>query len=402
MGKLTVQLKPGREFQLRRGHPWLFSGAIQQVVGTVTAGEIVDVVDSEGLFIARGYYNPKTDIAVRVLTQDATEDIDTVFFGRRIQRAWASRQQAIDLQHTNVFRLVYAEGDFLPGLVIDWYAGVAVIQSHTAGIDQLLPMVTDALIEVMRPQGILLRSDVVVRSREGVARQEARVLYGEVPAVLTVEENGLHFVVDPWQGQKTGFFADQRDKRKALQRYSQALYPGAKLLNCFCYSAGFSVAAAKVNPGLITVNLDQSEPALALAQQNFQANQLDLAQHQFIETDAFTWLEAKQKTADQYDLVILDPPAFAKSQREKSKALQGYYRVNTLGLELVRDGGILVTCSCSGTITLKEFEESLREASIEAGRTLQVLETFGHGPDHPINLLVPEGEYLKVLFCRVG
>ncbi len=399
--KIILKIKTGRDWQVRRGHPWVFSGAIQPPLPSVEPGSLVDLHDAEGQFVARGYYNPKTDIAVRVLTRDKAEPLDPDFFRRRIRQAFDLRRQMLDPTQTNVYRLINAEGDFLPGVIVDNYAGTLVLQSHTAGIDRLLEPLTTALSEVMQPQAILLRNDVAVRLREGLTKEEPRLLMGDLPLDLVVRENGFQFAIDPRRGQKTGFFTDQRDKRQALQKYAARLESGATLLNCFSYTAGFSVYAAAAQPALRTLNIDQSAGALELARRNFGLNELDPAAHLFEATDAFKWLEAERERGNQHDLVILDPPAFAKSNREKEKALQGYTRLNRLGLPLVKPGGILLTCSCTGVIGLEEFEGCLREASAATGRSLQILEVFENGLDHPVSLTAPEGRYLKALFCRV-
>ena len=397
----VIKIKSGREWQLRRGHPWLFSGGIGLASPNIEPGSLVDLQDAQGEFVARGYYNPRTDIAVRVLTRDPAQPIDTAFFRQQIEQAQSLRHNLLESGVTDVYRLINAEGDFLPGVIVDNYAGVLVLQSHTAGIDRLLEPLTTALVEIVKPQAILLRNDVAVRAREGLAKEEPRLLMGEIPPDLTIQENGLYFGVDPRRGQKTGFFTDQRDKRQALQKYVARLGEDASLLNCFSYTAGFSVYAAMARPGLKTVNIDQSAVALDMARRNFELNDLDPARHTFEATDAFKWLEAERERGGQHDVVILDPPAFAKSHREKDKALQGYLRLNRLGMPLVRPGGFLLTCSCSGSVSLDEFENSLREAAVAANRSFQILEVFENGIDHPVSLSAPEGRYLKVIFGRV-
>ncbi len=396
----VIKIKAGREWQLKRGHPWLFSGGIQQAPRGIGPGSLVDLVDAAGAFVGRGYYNPQTDIAVRLLTRQ-DEPIDGAFFRKRVQAAWDLRQQALDLSRTDVFRLIHAEGDFLPGVIADYYAGVVVLQSHTAGIDLLLEPLGAALEEVAQPKAILLRTDVAVRTREGISKDEPRLLMGAIPPDLEVLENGLRFKIDPWKGQKTGFFTDQRDKRQALSRYARSLAAGATMANLFSYTAGFSVYAASVQPGIKTINVDQSASALEQARQNFELNKIAPAAHIFETADAFKWLEAERARGGQHDIVILDPPAFAKTHREKDKALPAYTRLNRLGLPLVKSGGLLITCSCSGSVLMAEFENAVREAAAQTGRALQVLEIFENGADHPWSLIAPESRYLKVLFCRV-
>jgi 23S rRNA (cytosine1962-C5)-methyltransferase len=393
-----LKLKSGRDWSVRRGHAWLFSGGLQNIPKNLEPGAIVDLYTAEDEFLARGYYNPKTDIAVRVLTYHPNEAIDQTFFERKIATAQALRHNNLNLAETNAFRLVNAEGDQLPGLIIDYYAGYVVVQSHTAGIDRQMDVITQALGKVFEPKGILLRNDVAVRNREGLSKENPRLLGGEVPEEVVIKENNLQFALDLWKGQKTGFYTDQRDKRHALQVYAKS---AVNLLNCFSYTGGFSVYAAKANPELSVTSVDQSAPALEIAKRNFSLNDLSPDNHRFLAVDAFDFLHEQKQHNKTYDVVILDPPAFAKSIREKDKALQGYLRLNRLGLPLVKDGGILITCSCSGSVSADAFEESVIQASMQTGTRLQLLEVMQHGTDHPLNLAMPENRYLKVLFCRV-
>ncbi|MEI7556282.1 class I SAM-dependent rRNA methyltransferase [Candidatus Chlorohelix sp.] len=389
-----LKLKQGRDWTARRGHPWVFSGALQTPVPPHKAGTVVDLEDAGGEFVARGYYNSGTDIAVRILTVNPDLPIDAHFFAERLADAYNLRKTHLDLETTNAFRLVNAEGDYIPGLIADYYAGVVVIQSHTAGIDHLLDYIIDGIKQVLQPKALLLRNDVQVRTREGLKREEPQLIFGEIPKELVVTENNLKFAVNPWTGQKTGFYADQRDKRLALLHYSK----GSSLLNCFSYSGGFSVYAAHANPKLKTTSLDQSAVALELARRNFSLNNLYSDKHAFVVADAFEYL---QSCTERFDTVVLDPPAFTKSHREKEKALQGYVRLNTLGLPLVKPGGILLTCSCSGSISMEDFSGTIAQAAAQTHRRVQILESLEHGLDHPVNIFTPESRYLKALFCRV-
>lgn len=396
-----ISIRKGREWQLVHGHPWLFSGAISQAPKQLEPGTIVDLIDVDGQFVARGYYNPGCDIAVRVLTRDASETIDRAFLKRKFETARQLRAAVIDANQTNSFRLVNAEGDFLPGFIVDLYAGVAVVQSHTAGSDRLMPDFLDALADVAEPRAIIVRNDSAARRREGLIQEPPRIVSGNVPQPLLIKENGLSFLVDPLEGQKTGFFCDQRDKRAALARYSALAGPQAKLLNCFSYTCSFSVYASSSSPGLQSVNIDQSAAALDQARLNFESNKIDPAQHQFINADAFAWLEA-HGSEHSFDIAVIDPPAFAKSHKEKNRALKAYTRINRLAMDSLHPGGLLLTCSCSGSIGLDEFEACLRDAGAMAGRTIQVLETHLNGADHPVNIAAPESRYLKAVLCRVN
>lgn len=396
-----ISIKKGREWQLLRGHPWLFSGAISQAPGKAEPGSLVDLVDLNGKFVARGYYNSNCDIAVRVLTRDAQQEIDQTFLEQRIKSAVALRRQSIDHDATDVFRLINSEGDALPGFIVDSFAGILVVQSHTAGSDRLLPEFVSALKAVTNASTILLRNDAPVRKREGLEIEETRFLEGALDREVIVKEHNLRFVVDLVRGQKTGFFSDQRDKRLALMRYAR-LFPGsARIANCFCYSAGFSIAMLAANESISTANVDESQKALNLAERNFAENNVSDPRHTFVCSDAFKWLENQHEQGNQFNLVILDPPAFAKTHKEKNNALKGYIRLNELGIQCVAPGALLMTCSCTGSVTFDEFLSTIHDAAARTGRSIQVLEVFQNGSDHPVLIAAPETGYLKVLICRV-
>jgi 23S rRNA (cytosine1962-C5)-methyltransferase len=397
-----VSLKKGREYQILRGHPWLFSGGISQAPNKVQPGALVDLVDTNGRFVARGYYNPATDIAVRVLTKSADEAIDASFFKQRIEAAFTLRKTAIDTSTTDAFRLIHAEGDYLPGFVVDYYAGVLVVQCHTAGADQLLPQFIEALKEVVQPKAIVVRNDSTGRRREGIELVPPQVVHGTIDGELIVRENEVKFAVDVLTGQKTGFFTDQREKRVALQRYCKSLPSKATLVNGFCYTGAFSVYANLVKSDLKTINVDESQKALDQAKRNFELNGLNAQQHEYLAVDAFPWLEEQREAQRTFDIVLLDPPAFAKSHKDKPRALKGYTRMDRLGISVTKPGGILIVCSCSGSVSLEEFTASLRDAAADSHREVQILEVFQNGCDHPVSVGAPEGNYLKVLFCRVS
>jgi len=392
----TASLKPHREESLLSGHLWIFSGALQQPPHWIEAGGLVDVKSSTGQFVARGYYNPLTDIAIRILTHDSEETIDAAFLRRRIRSAIELRQ-IFHPEQTNAYRLVHSEGDGLPGLVVDRYADVLVVQIHTAGMERLRPLLLDALMEETGVRGILLRNDSQSRRREGLEVEEPMVAAGEVPAQVLVREQGLQFLVDPWQGQKTGFFIDQRDKRAALQKYAH----GARVLNCFSYTGGFSVYAALIGQETYVTSVDISAPAMATARENFTLNGLNPNEHTFFTADVFDYLEQAKSVGEQFDVVVLDPPAFAKSQNARTQALKAYRRLNMLGMQVLRPDGILLTCSCSGVIGMDDLLGTLSQVVQRLRRPVQLLESYTHGVDHPVNLVMPETSYLKAVFCRV-
>jgi len=392
----TASLKPYKEESLQGGHLWIFSRALQQPPHWIEPGGLVDVKSSTGQFVARGYYNPRTDIAIRILTRDIEQTIDVDFLCKRI-RSEVNLRNVFDLDKTNAFRLINSEGDGLPGLIVDRFAEILVAQIHTAGMERMRSQLINALLEETDTRGILLRNDSQSRRREGLELEGPQVVTGGVPMQVTVRENNVLFLVDPWQGQKTGFFLDQRDKREALRKYTQA----KRVLNCFSYSGSFSVYAALKEEKTRVTSVDISAPAIESARQNFILNGLDPNHHQFLVVDVFDYLEQAQSVGEQFDVVVLDPPAFAKTHNARPQALKAYRRLNTLGMQVLRPGGILLTCSCSGVIGMDDLLGVLSLSAQRLQRTVQLLEIYTHGVDHPINLAMPETAYLKAVFCRV-
>lgn len=392
----TASLKPYKEETLADGHLWIFSGALQQQPRWIEAGGLVDVKSSTGKFVARGYYNPQTDIAIRILTHDQEEAIDADFLKRRVHQAIELRQVFATTQ-TNGYRLINSEGDGLPGLIVDRFADVLVTQIHTLGMEHLRPLLVDVLMQETNARGLLFRNESQSRRREGIEPEEPQLAAGEVSQQLTIQENGIQFLVDPWRGQKTGFYFDQRDKREALRKY----VPGKRVLNCFSYSGGFSVYAALTSKETRTISVDASAPALEIARQNFTLNGLDPNQHEFLVDDVFEYLETAHQNGELFDVVVLDPPAFAKTQSARSQALKAYRRLNTLGMRVLKPGGILLTCSCTGVVGMDDLLGLLSQDAQYLHRSVQLLETYTHGVDHPIHIAMPETAYLKAVFCRV-
>lgn len=392
----TASLKPRREESLLGGHLWIFSGALQQQPHWIEAGGLVDVKSSTGQFVARGYYNPHTDIAIRILTHNSEEPIDGEFLRQRIARALGLRQ-VIDQEQTNAYRLINAEGDGLPGLVVDRYADILVAQIHTAGMERLRPLLIEALLEETGAHGLLFRNDSSSRRREGLEIEQPQIGAGVVPTQIPIRENGVRFLIDPWQGQKTGFFLDQRDKRAALRKYVQ----GKRVLNCFSYTGGFSLYAALTGSGTHVTSVDVSAPAIEAARQHFVLNQLDPERHEFLIADVFDYLEEASNRGEVFDVVVLDPPAFAKSEGARTQALKAYRRLNTLSMQVLRPGGVLLTCSCSGVVRMDDLLGAVSLSAQRVHRGVQLLETYTHSLDHPINLAMPETSYLKAIFCHV-
>lgn len=394
----SASLKPHREKNLLAGHLWAFSGSLQQPPHWVETGGLLDLKSSTGQFVGRGYYNPGTDIAIRLLTRDVVDIIDEQFIRRRVRHALARRKVfELDDEYTSAYRIINAEGDLLPGLIVDRYNDILVMQIHTAGMERLRPLVIAALEQETGAKGILLRNDSQSRRREGLPLMEPQVVSGEVPELVQVRENGINMLVDVWYGQKTGLFLDQRDKRKALKQYTK----GQRVLNCFSYTGGFSINAALSKVPARVTSVDISETAMEAARRNFELNGIDLANHEFIVADVFEYLEAARIRGEIFDVIILDPPAFAKSQRAKEQAIKAYQQLNYLAIQVLKRGGILLTCSCSGIVSMDELKEIVGASSERLHRPYSILDTFTHGVDHPVHGSMPETAYLKAIIYRL-
>lgn len=395
-----VFLKKGRDKAVRNRHPWVFSGAVGRVEGQPQEGEVVVVRDAAGAFLARGYLNTRSQIVVRLLSWDEDEQIDEAFWARRIVGTIARRQALAADPETTAYRLVHAEADLLPGLIVDLYGDHLVVQCLTLGIAQRRAVIVEALAQAVSPAsslaGIYERSDVDVREREGLPPATG-LLYGEAPpAELEILEHGHRFRVDLARGQKTGFYLDQRENRRALARYAQ----GGEVLDAFAYSGGFSVYAAHAGARSITL-LDASDEALDLARRNLALNGLDGTEIAYHRGDVFEMLRLYRDQGRFYDRIVLDPPKFAPTRRHVERASRAYKDINLLAIKLLRPGGILFTFSCSGGVDAGLFQKILFGASVDAGRDVQVLERLAQGTDHPVLLSFPESSYLKGLICRV-
>jgi 23S rRNA (cytosine1962-C5)-methyltransferase len=395
-GKIT--LKERRDKPVNNRHPWIFSGAIARADGDAAAGNLVSVHDSHGRYLATGYYNPTSQIRVRLLSWDSQQAIDTTFWRTRIQRALDGRATLGLDEDSNAYRLINAEADGLPGLIVDRYDQNLVIQCLTLGIDQRKEILVELLLEMLQPTRIIERSDIDVRYKEGL-KPHKELLWGpDIPQNIQIRENGLEFLVDLWVGHKTGFYLDQRDNRLTV---SKPQYIKDKtLLNVFAYTGGFAVYAAAAGAGLI-INIDSSIPALEMAEKNIALNSHDRPADEFIAGDAFEILRHYRDRGDQFDVAVLDPPKFAHSKGDVIKASRGYKDLNRLALLLLRPGGLLATFSCSGQISPDLFQKILFAASVEAGRQVQFIKPLNQAADHPILLTFPESAYLKGMLCRV-
>jgi 23S rRNA (cytosine1962-C5)-methyltransferase len=393
MSYKKVYLKAGKEESLKRFHPWVFSGAIARVEGEPEEGEIVDVYTSKKEFIACGHFQIGS-IAVRVLTF-RQEEINREFWKRRLAVALDMRRSLglVDNPENNTYRLVHGEGDNLPGLIIDVYGGTAVMQAHSAGMHVYRMEIADALSEVMGDivKHIYYKSETTLPYKADLGPENGFIKGGSPENVAL--ENGLKFHVDWLKGQKTGFFVDQRENRHLLERYSK----GRNVLNMFCYTGGFSFYAMRGGANLVH-SVDSSAKAIDLTNQNVELNFPGDDRHQAFAEDAFKYLD---HMGDQYDLIILDPPAFAKHRDALRNALRGYSKLNAKAFEKIKPGGILFTFSCSQVVDKKDFRNAVFTAAAQSGRSVRILHQLTQPGDHPVNIYHPEGEYLKGLVLYV-
>ncbi len=385
----TITLSKRAAKRLRSGHPWAFRSDVREASPGLSQGDIVDAVDPSGHFIGRGFHNPLSLIAFRMVARD-TEALDLPFWRRRLEAALALRQSVVPATDT-ACRLVHAEADGIPGLVVDRYGKFLVLQALTAGIDRMLPMWAGLLTELTDASGILARNDPKARELEGLPR-EKRVLLGDVPPEIVVTENGYDFAVDIHSGQKTGAFLDQRENRAAASTYARG-----RVLDAFCYQGWFGIQCAHKAREVVAV--DGSQPALDSVAKNAALN--DATNVKPVRANVFDYLYQLDKSSERFDLILLDPPAFAKSRQAIGAALKGYKEINLRAMRLLPPGGILVTSSCSFHLSESQFLNVLETAARDGRRTVQILEKRTQSRDHPILLTHPESYYLKCFVLRV-
>lgn len=390
MTKITLNKNEDR--RIKSGHPWVFSNEIREVSGERTAGIAAELYDAAGGLIGVGHYNPHSLIAFRLVSRQR-EDIDSVeFFEQRIAAALAHRTALYPELET--FRAVYGESDFLPGLVVDKYADCLSLQLLSAGMDRRREQIVEALQRVLSPKGIIARNDVGVRSLEGL-KEKVELLWGEIPETVEMEENGLRFMVNPREGQKTGGFLDQKQNHLLLRE----ICVGKSVLDCFCYTGSWAVHAASFG-AKSALGLDISARAVAQAAGNARLNGV-LDRVRFEECDAFERLRSLHQEGQRFDVVVMDPPAFVKSRKNIAEATKGYLTVNRRALELLQPGGYLITCSCSYHMGREAFRDMLAQAARLAKREVRLVQTCSQAPDHPVLLSFPESEYLKCYVLQV-
>jgi 23S rRNA (cytosine1962-C5)-methyltransferase len=382
----TVRLKIAR----RSSHPWIFQKMVEKPATRLPGGSVVEIVDRDGQWAGRGFYNGHSRIALRVLTTDPSEAIDADFFARRIARAVSLRRDWLGLDAvTDAYRLVFSEGDNLSGLVVDRFGGTLVLEFFAAGMFRC----REAILEALR--GPFPEARFYWFAEEHVQKQESFDCRApEAPPAGVITEHGLRFRVAPGSKHKTGFFLDQRDNRKALAEFCR----GKRVLDLCCNTGGFAVYARALGGADEVIGVDLDEQALALAKQNANLNQ---ARVRFVQADLFAWLREVLPGGQRFDVVVLDPSKQTRDREEVSFALKRYLDMNRLALQSVAPGGLLLTCSCTGLVSETDFLETLRRAAWQAGRSVQVLRMAGAAPDHPFHIHAPEGRYLKAVYCRV-
>jgi 23S rRNA (cytosine1962-C5)-methyltransferase len=394
--KAIVHLKKGRARPVLRRHPWIFSGSVARIEGDPEDGEIVDVRDKDGEWLARGLLNRNSQITVRLLTWDEGQAVDDLFWRRRLQDAIAARARLARDPATNAYRLVHAESDYLPGLIVDRYADFLVVQFLALGMAIRRGEIVAALADLLEPQGIYERSDVDVREKEGLPEAAGPVWGEEPPDRLEIRENDHRFWIDVRGGQKTSFYLDQRENRAQLPPFCA----GTTVLDGFSYTGSFGVYAAAGGAAQVTF-VDSSAPALQMAWDNMLLNGRDPEVHDFVEGDVFSVLRDYRSAGREFDVVVLDPPKFAPSVRDVDRAARAYKDINLLAFQLLRPGGVLFSTSCSGGVSMDLYQKIVFGAVLDAGRKAQIVGYLRQGSDHPVALTFPEGAYLKGLKCRV-
>jgi len=393
---ISIQLKPKKEESLQRFHPWLFSGAIQRIDGNPAEGDLVEILDTNRNFLAIGHYQIGS-IAVRVVSFENIP-VDDNFWSNKIKHAYSMRVSLglVAGERNNTFRLIHGEGDSLPGLIVDVYDDTAVMQAHSVGMHEIRQTLAECIVNnVPQVKNVYYKSETTLPFNAPITPEDG-YLIGQETTDLSAIENGLKFHVDWLRGQKTGFFIDQRENRSLLERYST----GKSVLNMFCYTGGFSVYALRGGATLVH-SVDSSAKAIDLTDKNVEANFPNDPRHTSFDEDAFKFLNNLEHNEQKYDLIILDPPAFAKHREAIRNALKGYKRLNAKAFEQIKPGGILFTFSCSQVITKDQFRLAVFSAAAESKRNVRILHQLSQPADHPINIYHPEGEYLKGLVLWV-
>ncbi len=395
MADAAIVLRAGREKSVLTRHPWIFASAIDKVEGEPGLGDTVVVLDNKKKFLAKAAYSPSSQIRARVWSLDEKEVIDRTFLENRIKASIERRAGLKQSENTDALRLIYGEADGIPGLVVDQYANTLVMQLLSAGAEKFRSEIIEILAEALKPEQIYERSDVEIRQLEGLQPREGLVWGKPMDHAVEISENGLKYRVDVTGGQKTGFYIDQRRNRQKVYELSN----GRKVLNCFCYTGGFTLNALAGGADSVT-SVDSSGPALEQLKQNVSLNGLDEAKSEIIEGDVFTLLRKFRDQARFFDLIVLDPPKFAPTISQAEKASRAYKDINLLAIKLLKPGGLLVTFSCSGGVSRDLFQKIVAGAALDASVDLRIIDQLSQSPDHPVLASFPESFYLKGLIAQ--
>jgi 23S rRNA (cytosine1962-C5)-methyltransferase len=393
----ALVLKQGREKSLKRRHPWIFSGAIERVTGAPKSGDTVQVRSSDGATLAIAAYSPDSQIRARVWSFDPKATTNAEYFNRKVKQAVALRASLPAAKHTNALRLVHGESDGLPGVIVDRYADVLAVQFLSAGAERWREAILDALVEATHCEAVFERSDAEVRRLEGLEPRVGFARGNRDAARCPITEYGLHFRVDVAEGQKTGFFLDQRENRQRVR----ALAAGRVVLDGFCYTGGFAIAALSGGAAHVLA-VESSAPALDVARENLAANPLDASKLEFVQADVFAHQRLLRDGGRKFGLIVLDPPKFAPTAAQARNAARAYKDINLLAFKLLAPGGLLATFSCSGGVGPELFQSIVAGAALDAGVEAKIIERFGAAADHPVALEFPEGDYLKGLLLLNG
>jgi 23S rRNA (cytosine1962-C5)-methyltransferase len=393
---VEIKLKKGKEKAVLQHHPWVFSGALDQINEAPENGDVVRVCNAKNEFLAYGYFNAQSRVAVRLLEWSENQVIDEVWYEQKIQQAIDSRSSLLKHTSSNTYRLIFSEADFLPGLIVDQYADFLSVQILSTGIEKAKPIIIKILVKLLQPKGIFDRSDATARTHEGITAENG-LLWGEAPdAFIEVKENGIAYHINIAEGQKSGFYCDQRDNRQLVATYAK----GKTVLDCFSYSGGFTLNAFKDGATEVT-SVDSSALAIETLNQNIELNKFGSKNHIAIQSDVNKQLRNFREAGKKFDIVVLDPPKYAPSRSALDRAARAYKDLNRLGLLLLESGGLLATFSCSGAVDIETFKQIIAWAALDAGKEVQIIRQFSQPEDHPVRLSFPEGEYLKGLLIRV-
>ena len=391
-----VILKKGKEKAVLQRHPWVFSGAIEKVKGNPANGDIVMLINAKGDFMAYGFYNDQSRVALRLLEWDQNVVVDDNWFREKVAIAVNSRADILADGSTNTCRLIFSESDYLPGLIVDKYNNHLAVQILTSGIEKVMPIIIDELNNLLKPESIFDKSDASSREHEGLQTENIALTLTSPPENVAVKENNIIYNINIAEGQKSGFYCDQRNNRKILASYAK----GKKVLDCFSYTGGFTLNSLQNGASSVT-SVDSSGLAIETLRENIKLNNLDAAKHIAIQSDVNKQLRVFREQEEKFDIIVLDPPKYAPSRSALDRASRAYKDLNRLAMLLLNDGGLLATYSCSGAMNMETFKQVLAWAALDAGKQVQFIYQFCQPEDHPVRASFPEGEYLKGLLCRV-